>query len=115
MSAPVLWILVPVIMAVALFFLRRWERLVTFVGVGLALILSGLAAWLNVGVVIRIWRWSFAFTDTLTILGRRFVLDNTARPALLAIYLVTAFWLGGVLAARWGGWLCHLAWGLLDY
>jgi NADH-quinone oxidoreductase subunit N len=102
MSGPVLWILVPAVMAVVLFFLRRWERLVTFVGFGLALILSGLAAWLNVGVVIRIWRWSFAFTDTLTIFGRRFVLDNTSRPALLAIYLVTAFWLGGVLAARVG-------------
>ena len=53
MSAPVLWILVPGVMAVVLFFLRRWERLTAFLGVGLALILSGLAAWLNVGVVIR--------------------------------------------------------------
>jgi len=100
MSAPVLWIFIPGGMAVLLFFLRRWERLIAFLGVGLALVLSGLAAWLKVGVVIRIFRWSFSFTDTLTILGRRFVLDDSSRPALLAIYLVTAFWLGGVMASR---------------
>jgi NADH-quinone oxidoreductase subunit N len=102
MSAPVLWILVPGIMAIVLFLLRRWERLTTLLGVGLALILCALAAWLNIGVVIRIARWSFSFTDTLTVFGRHFVLDNNSRPALLAIYLVTAFWLGGVLAAQVG-------------
>jgi NADH-quinone oxidoreductase subunit N len=113
MSAPVLWILVPGVMAVVLFFLRRWERLTAFLGVGLTLILSGLAAWLNVGVVIRIFRWSFSFTDTLSIFGRRFVLDNSARPALLAIYLVTAFWLGGVLAARVGRLAMPLGLGII--
>jgi NADH-quinone oxidoreductase subunit N len=113
MSAPVLWILIPGFMAVVLFFLRRWERLTAFLGIGLTLILSGLAAWLNVGVVIRIFRWSFSFTDTLSILGRRFVLDNSARPALLAIYLVTAFWLGGVLAARVGRLAMSLGLGII--
>ena len=113
MSAPVLWILVPGGMAVVLYFLRRWQRLTVFLGVGLASILCGLAAWLNVGVVIRIGRWSFAFTDTLTIFGRRFVLDNTARPALLVIYLVTAFWLGGVLASRVGRLAVPLGLGII--
>jgi formate hydrogenlyase subunit 3/multisubunit Na+/H+ antiporter MnhD subunit len=89
-------------MAVVLYFLRRWQRLTVFLGSGLALILSGLAAWLNVGVVIRFAGQSFAFTDTLTVLGRRFVLDNNARPVMLVIYLVTTFWLGGVLASRVG-------------
>ncbi len=102
MSAPILWIVIPGAMAVLLLFLRRWSRLSVLLGVGTALALCGLAAWLNVGVSVHIWRWSFAFTDTLTILGRRLVLDNTSRPALLMIYMVTAFWLGGAPAARAG-------------
>jgi NADH-quinone oxidoreductase subunit N len=102
MNAPEIWIVIPGVMAVILYFLRRWQRLIILLGVGLALTLSGLAAWLNIGAVIRVWRWSFVISDTLTILGRRFVLDNTARPALLVIYLITAFWLGGVLVARVG-------------
>jgi len=102
MSAPVLWIVLPGAFALVLLFLRHWSRLTASLGIGLALVLCALAAWLNIGAVIRFWRWSFLITDTLTIFGRRFVLDNTARPALLTIYLVTTFWLGGVLAARVG-------------
>ena len=41
------------------------------------------------------------------------MLDNSARPALLAIYLVTAFWLGGVLAARVGRLAIPLGLGII--
>lgn len=102
MSAPLIWIIVPGAMAVLLVLISRWERLTVFLGVGLSLILCGLAAWLRIGVILHIWRFTIPFTDTLTVFGRRFVLDDASRPALLIIYLVTAFWLGGATAARAG-------------
>jgi NADH-quinone oxidoreductase subunit N len=102
MSAPVIWIFLPAISALGLVFISRTKRLTVSLGIGLALCLSGLAHWLTIGSPIRILRFSFQISDTLTILGRRFVLDNASRPALFAIYLVTAFWLGGVLTAKVG-------------
>jgi NADH-quinone oxidoreductase subunit N len=113
MSAPVIWIIFPGVVAVLLSFISRWKRLTTFVGIGLALLLSGLAQWLTIGSAVRIGRWSLLFTDTLFVFGRRFVLDNTSRPALLAIYLVTAFWLGGMLAARAGRQAVPLSLGIV--
>lgn len=102
MNAPIVWIVFPGIISAVLYFIRRWTRLSTFLGIGLAIVMSGLAAWINIGVEIRFYRWSLLLTDTLTIFGRRFVLDNSARPALFIIYFVTAFWLGGVITAKAG-------------
>ena len=42
----------------------------------------------------------FSVDDTVTILGRPFVLDNRARPAMMITYLIIAFWLGGGTAIR---------------
>lgn len=113
MSAPVLWIIFPGIMAGLLYFISRWKRLTVGLAIGLALFLSGMAEWLNIGTRIRIVRWSFVITDTLSVFGRRFVLDNASRPALLAIYLVTAFWLGGMLVARSGRLAAPLSLGIV--
>ncbi len=113
MTAPIVWIILPGGMAVVLYLIRRWDRLMVFLGVGLSLILCALAAWLHIGVIIRIWRWSIPFTSTLTVFGRRFVLDDASRPALLVIYLVTAFWLGGVPAARLGRMAAPLGLGIV--
>jgi formate hydrogenlyase subunit 3/multisubunit Na+/H+ antiporter MnhD subunit len=101
-NSPMLWILLPGLVAVLLYFLRRWRRVTASVGVSIALALCLLAWRLPIGETVQVWRWSFKLSDTLLILGRRFVLDNASRPVLQVIYLVTAFWLGGVLVARAG-------------
>jgi NADH-quinone oxidoreductase subunit N len=113
MSAPVIWIIFPGVMAGLLYIIRRWQRLTIWLGIGIALILCGLAALVKIGIPVHIWRWSFPFSDTLTLFGRRFVLDNSSRPALFTIYLVTAFWLGGSLAARAGLLVPPLALGIV--
>jgi hypothetical protein len=102
MSAPLLWIVVPGAAAVVLYLLRHWTRLTVFLGAAIALAL-GLLAWrLTIGDVIPLLPGAIKLEDTLTVLGRRFVLTNADRPLLLLSYLTAAFWFGGTLAARPG-------------
>lgn len=92
MSAPLIWIVAPLLAAVGLWFLRSHQRLLIGLGVGFCLLLVVLASELPVAETIRLGSWRLEISTTLSILGRRFVLDNDDRPFLLLLYAFAAFW-----------------------
>ncbi len=100
MSEPLLWIVVPLIGGLILFFLQRHRRMVVLSGV---LLLSGLAllAWkLPSGDALTLGPITIQLNDTLDILGRKMVLTFEDRPSLILIYLVVAYWFIGSGVAR---------------
>ncbi len=102
MSAPLLWIVFPGLVAGILYILRKWERGATIAGVLTALILTWLALRLQIGEIIALGPWALKINDTMWILGRRLVLTDAERPILALVYLAAAFWLGGASVARAG-------------
>ncbi len=103
MNTSTIWILFPGFLAGILYLLRGWKRLVNTAGILAALGLAWLAWRLPIGKPIPLGFWpgapSVELADTMVVLGRRFILDESARPFLLFIFLTIAFWFGGAYFA----------------
>ncbi|MEW5868415.1 MAG: proton-conducting transporter membrane subunit [Chloroflexota bacterium] len=102
MNAPLLWIILPGAATLILYALRRWQAAVHLAALALALLLALLAWRLPVGEPIELGLPGVAplvVGDTLTVLGRRLVLENGMRPVLALLYLAVSLWLGGAYAA----------------
>jgi len=109
MSAPLVWIGLPALLAVGLAFIRQRERLATLTG-AVAAALLGLFAWLApASGVIRLGPLTLELEESIAFLGRRFVLEGADHPILALIYLGLAFWLFGALAANPGSLFVPLA------
>lgn len=116
MSAPILWILVPSVAGVVLFFLRRWYRLTVSLGTGLVILLAVLAWQLPINETVYLGPVSLKISETLTILGRQFSLANSDRPLLAVIYLLAGIWFAPAYTGRAGRMfvpLCLVITGLL--
>jgi NADH-quinone oxidoreductase subunit N len=99
-TAPLIWIVLPGIYASILLFLRRKERTVVILGILISLLLA-LFAWTSpIGETLSLGPWNVKLEDTLTVLGRRFILNPSDAPVLTLIYLGLAFWYGGSIFAR---------------
>jgi formate hydrogenlyase subunit 3/multisubunit Na+/H+ antiporter MnhD subunit len=113
MSAPVVWIVFPGLLAVGLLAIQRREILVVALGTLTALALAALAWWLPVRERFFIGPWTLNFLDTLSILGRRFTLAEADRPALVVLYLTAAFWFGAAHVAQAGRMFVPLGLGMV--
>jgi len=104
MNTPIIWVLLPGIAATLLFIFRRWAPAIYIAGILTAVFLAYLAWTLPIGEPISLLPWprlpSVRIEDTFIVLGRRFILGNSARPALVLIYLGIALWFGGAYIAR---------------
>jgi len=98
MSAPLIWILIPLGM-VPLLWIPRRERVTASLGGGLTLLLAVTAWELPLETVLRLGPWAIKIASTLEILGRRLILTNTDRPLLALIYGMAAFWFMASAAA----------------
>lgn len=100
MNTPFVWILLPGLLAIILLVINRWERVVVITSSLTAGALAVLAWWLPIGQPLVFGPLTIEFVDTWSIFGRRFVLGETDRPALVVMFLAVAFWSGGAYVAR---------------
>ena len=95
MSSPIIWIVIPSIAAVLLWFFNH-KRIITAVGstvVCLALVV--LAIFLPIDTRINIGSFVFQMGTDLVFFGRRFVLEDSIRPVLAFLFGTGAFWFMG--------------------
>lgn len=100
MNAPIVWIILPGVLAGATFFVRRWKRALTVFVTSFTFSLAVLAWFAPIGELITIGPWVFTLSSRFLIAGRQFVLGNADRPMLILVYLTLAFFFAGSLAAR---------------
>ena len=96
MSAPFLWIIFPLIIAVILWFLQRRTTLVIALATTLCALLALLAWTVPIASAVKLGPWSFEVQSSLIVLGRQFVLDPGDRSFLTMVYGIGAFWFFGV-------------------
>ena len=99
MSAPVIWVVLPLVAAIGLWFLQKRLGLVVVLATSLCLLLGGLAFLLPFEETLRLGPLSLRIEPVLTLVGRRLVLDQADRPILTFFYTLAAFWFTGTLAA----------------
>ena len=100
MSAPVIWILIPMAVAAAAELIRSREFASRTLSTAVCALLAVLALGLPVGDVLQIGPIVVDLPATLTVLGRRFVLSSSDQPLLVLIYSLGAFWFLGAGPAR---------------
>ncbi|MEW5831165.1 MAG: hypothetical protein AB1846_19915 [Chloroflexota bacterium] len=101
MSAPLIWIGLPLGLAGFLLLIRR-NRLVAILGAAAALVLAGLAWFLPLDTVITIGSYAFKVAPTFTILGRSLTIESGNQGILTLIYGLAAMWFFGALATPKG-------------
>lgn len=98
MTAPVVWIALPLVVG-ALLLLLPWERVVAYLGTIFALILAAVALWLPPDTAQRIVNLSVRIDSTLILFGRQVSLTQSDQTVLILVYGMAAFWFFGSLAA----------------
>ncbi len=86
MSAPVLWIIFPLIASAILLFLVRYPRILKVTGIVISTILALTAILQPIGNVLRFGSLSIDITPVMYVFGRSLLLENADRFALSLIY-----------------------------
>jgi len=102
MSSALIWIIVPGICGIILYFFRRWYRTTVACGTVIMLLLAGAAWKIHIDELIKIGPWSMTIHESLVILGRQFTLTPSQQPLLVAIFMLMAFWFALVYVADSG-------------
>ncbi len=98
MSAPLIWIALPLGISVILVLLPR-ERWITFLGSLISLSLAGLAFWMPPNTAQRLGPFSLRIDPSLSVFGRTISLTSADQVVLILVYGIGAFWFFGTLAA----------------
>lgn len=98
MTAPLVWIGIPLALAVLLFILPR-ERPISYLGTLFALGLAAIAYWMPPGTAQRVGSLSLRIEPSLSLFGRQLSLDSGDQTILILVYGMAAFWFFGTLAA----------------
>jgi formate hydrogenlyase subunit 3/multisubunit Na+/H+ antiporter MnhD subunit len=100
MSAPLIWIVLPGVMALLLFLLRERQILVIWAGVLLSLWFLVMAVTLPVEEVVTFGQRTFKLSESLVVLGREFILTDADRPFLGFLFFFQLGWVLGALFVR---------------
>lgn len=98
MTAPLIWIVLPLVVGLLLLFLPQ-ERLVAYLGAGIALLLAILAFWLPPDTTRQIGPVVLHIESTLLLFGRQISLTPAQQIVLILVYGIGSFWFFGTLAA----------------
>ncbi|MCS7010837.1 MAG: proton-conducting transporter membrane subunit [Anaerolineales bacterium] len=98
MSAPFLWILLPIGWSILLALLRH-QKTVALVGSLFCLLLMGIALALPIDVILSLGDLQFKIAPDVTVLGRRLVLPEESRPILVFLYGASMLWYAGAASA----------------
>jgi hypothetical protein len=79
MTTPILYLVIPSIMAFALFFLRKNPRLSVILSISLYFLLGLLALFHSFGEVLKIGVFSIEIGTSVNVFGRGFILSNPDR------------------------------------
>jgi len=112
MSAPAIWIILPLAVSVLLWIPRRGQA-VTLLGGLSALLLAGMAWLVPFDTALRFGPLSLKITPSLQILGRQFLLDAASQPLLTLIYGLAALWFFGAETAGVARQLIPLGMGII--
>jgi NADH-quinone oxidoreductase subunit N len=97
-SAPIIWILLPILIgSFTLLFLR--ERTVTLIGGVSSLLLAGIALVVPIDEALLIGPISLKISSSASIFGRSLILSSTDAPLLVIIFGMCALWFFGAEAA----------------
>jgi len=94
MSAPVLWIALPLVAAAA-FLLTRNQRILAIAGGSLALLLALIALFIPIDQAMQIGNFSLKIAPAIDVLGRRLILVPADGYLLAIFYGLVAMWLFG--------------------
>jgi formate hydrogenlyase subunit 3/multisubunit Na+/H+ antiporter MnhD subunit len=94
MSAPIIWIILPGIIAVA-FLLIRHQRILTIAGGSLTLLLALVALIIPIDRALQIGNFSLKIAPSIQVLGRQLILVPADGPLLAIFYGLVAMWFFG--------------------
>jgi len=92
-SAPLIWIILPLAISAILLALLKYDRVIRWMGLLTSGLLSLIAFFQPVGSVLQIGGISIDFTSSFYIFGRSFSLDNSDRFVILIVYMTIFFFL----------------------
>ncbi len=99
MSAPTLWIIVPLILGTLLLFIRH-QRLLSVLGGSSATALALIAQFVPIELAMKLGPLSLKIDSSLTILGRVLLIQPSEGRLLTLIYGAAALWFFGAEAAK---------------
>src|SRR4026209_166637 len=99
MSAPTIWIVVPIFFGLLLFFINS-QRALSILGGLFAATLALIAQFVPIEEAIRVGTFSFKIDSSLTILGRALVILPAEGSLLALVYGATALWFFGTEASK---------------
>src|SRR5512145_1856387 len=100
MSAPVLWLVVPLGTIPLMVLISHRQRLVTVAGCLITGLLAAAAWQIPIGEATRLGPLSLKLEPSLLVFGRSFTFNDHGRPVLLLVYLFAFCWFLGARAAR---------------
>lgn len=92
MSTPMIWILLPLLIAGMMLFLTNRPVTLKWLGTGTGFILALSALIIPVDRMFNFLFWDILISDQLLVFGRRFVLGEPDRPIVALLFFVAAFW-----------------------
>lgn len=114
MSAPLIWIALPGVIAILLLFIMRRSGWTAGLASALCLILALLAWQMPIDTTIQIGPLAFKVSSAIVVFGRRFVLDNADRAFLTLVFALGFVWFFGAYFARPGRLFWPLGLGMIS-
>lgn len=95
MSAPIIWIGIPMLFSLFLFFIRANRLFTLIIGGGISAFFALLALTFKIDSVFPLGPLSLEISSTFTILGRNFIITDSERFIVALMFAMCAFWIFG--------------------